>query len=325
VQRVLAAHPKIATTSEPWLLLPLIYARRANGARAEYCHQVAAEAVQDFSEAVRGGTAAFDDRLRAFVYGVYRDAADDDGVAYFLDKTPHYHFIIDELIRLFPEAKFVFLWRNPLAVLASLMETFRENRFEPYEFNSALVRGPSSLAGAFERSRDRAHGVRFEDLVGDEAESHWQAVFRYLELDWDPKVLHRFTGVELQGRFGDPTGVQRYSSLSSEPVEKWRGSFRGPVRQAWAVRWLNRLGQPALHTMGYDLQVLVGDVRRAGQAPRAAVSEDALLLVRSAGHELLRRRALRVSDTPRPLGPLFESGEALPRRLLHRVRRLAAR
>jgi Sulfotransferase family len=324
VQRVLAAHPQIATASEPWLLLPFFYARRASGVRAEYCHQVAAEAVQDFAEALEGGVATFDGRLRQFVDGVYQDAA-GDGATYFLDKTPHYHFIVDDLARLFPEAKLLFLWRNPLALLASLMETFRRNRFEPYEFNSALVRGPRTLATAFERNRERAHAVRFEDLIGNAAESHWRGVFEYLELDWDPTVLQRFSGIQLQGRFGDPTGVNRYGSLSSEPLEKWRDSFRGRVRQEWAVRWLSRLGRRPLSTMGYDLDALVRETQSAGDAPPAAVAADALLLARSAAHELVRRRALRVSDTPRPLGPLFETRRPRHEQLLQAVRRLSPR
>ena len=72
VQRVLAAHPGVATASEPWLLLPLLYARREDGIRAEYCHMVAANAIADFAEAREGGTAAFDQRLREFVQGVYQ-------------------------------------------------------------------------------------------------------------------------------------------------------------------------------------------------------------------------------------------------------------
>jgi hypothetical protein len=37
---------------------------------------------------------------------------------YFLDKTPRYHYVVDDLFRVFPEAKTIFLWRNPLAIVA---------------------------------------------------------------------------------------------------------------------------------------------------------------------------------------------------------------
>ncbi len=320
VQRVLAAHPKVATASEPWLLLPLIYARREKGVRAEYAHLAAAPAIQDFAEARQGGSAAFDDRLRAFVEGVYEDAA-GEGAAYFLDKTPHYHFIADDLFRLFPDAKFVFLWRNPLGVLASCLDTIRENRFEPYLFRSEFTRGQASLVKAFEDNRARAHATRFEDLLGPDAERYWRAVIEYLELEWDPSILTGFTDVELQGRFGDPTGIKLYNKLSSEPLEKWRASFRGPVRQRWMIGLLDRIA-PALETMGYDRDELVRDLNAAGPAPPAAVARDALTLVGSAVHRLTIRSALRVRDVPLPLGERYGTDAALRRRLLDLARSL---
>lgn len=320
VQRVLAAHPGIATASEPWFLLPLVYARRDSGVRAEYCHMVAAPAIQDFAEARPGGSAAFDERLRAFAQGVYEDAS-QNGATYFLDKTPHYHFIADDLFRLFPDAKFLFLWRNPLAVLASFLETFRLNRFEPYIFRTEFTRGQVSLARAFDEHRERAHAVRFEDLVADEAERHWRDVFEYLELEWDPAVLEGFADVDLRGRFGDPTGSVAYARLSSEPLGKWHASFRGAVRQRWALRLLDRIA-PSLEIMGYDLGALKQELAAAGPAPAAALARDTLMLYGSAGQRFVSRSALRLPDVPRPLGPLYGRDEPLSQRLLNLARSL---
>jgi hypothetical protein len=305
VQRVLGAHPKVSTLSEPWILLPLVYARRWNGIRADYSAQLAADAIDDFANSLDGGAATFEMRMRTFVEQLYRDAADDDAT-YFLDKTPTYHHIAEDVLRLFPDGKFIFLWRNPLAVLASTLELFRKNRFEPYEFPAELVRGPSALTAAFDANRDRAHAVRFEDLLGENREDHWRAMFDYLELDWNPELLERFSTVRLRN-FGDPTGSRMYSRLSTEPLEKWRKSFRGPVRQAWAVHyWLERLGSAPLEIMGYDPESVIRDVRSAGPARVDKVAMDAVLLTGSASRRLFRKQALRIQDIPRMLGPEFD-------------------
>lgn len=37
-QRMLAAHPAVATVTEPWILLPFLYARKEEGVYAEYRH-----------------------------------------------------------------------------------------------------------------------------------------------------------------------------------------------------------------------------------------------------------------------------------------------
>ena len=39
VQRVLAAHDDIATTSEPWILLPFLFSTKEQGVYAEYSSQ----------------------------------------------------------------------------------------------------------------------------------------------------------------------------------------------------------------------------------------------------------------------------------------------
>src|SRR5687767_5281478 len=73
LQRVLAAHPAITTASEPWILLPLIYAYRRGGAYTEYNHVLGSSAVRGFAAQLTGGRGAFDAALRDFVLRVYAE------------------------------------------------------------------------------------------------------------------------------------------------------------------------------------------------------------------------------------------------------------
>ena len=52
VQRVLAAHEGIATASEPWVLLPQLYARRLEGIYTEYGQLQSTKALSDFATAL---------------------------------------------------------------------------------------------------------------------------------------------------------------------------------------------------------------------------------------------------------------------------------
>ena len=47
-QRIIASHAEIATTAEPWLLLPCLYALRHGGVYAEYSQATAVKAIRDF-------------------------------------------------------------------------------------------------------------------------------------------------------------------------------------------------------------------------------------------------------------------------------------
>jgi Sulfotransferase family len=256
IQRILGAHAGVATVSEPWLLLPHAYTLRDRGVDAEYVHPLLAKAVEDFCDELPGGREEYLDETRAFVLRLYEGAA-GEGATHFLDKTPPYCLVAEEIIELFPGAKFVFLWRNPLSVIASLVRTW--GPWHPTLMSSDLYTGLPRLVAARERHRESTYAVRFEDLVSGE-ESHWRGLTDYLGIDFDPESLTNFAAVELRGRMGDPTGPKQYSALSSEPEGKWRETLANPIRREWARRYLRFLGPERIATMGYDQERMLADL-----------------------------------------------------------------
>ena len=298
VQRVLAANPGVATASEPWFLLPLAYSLRDEGARAEYWHPLAAQAVNDLAAALPGGRERYLAELGETARRVYTALAGD--ADHFLDKTPRYHLIADELPAMLPDAKLVFLWRNPLAVVASLLRTFRAGRFEPQLFAVDLEDGIANLTAAWERHQgsDSTVAVRYEDLLAGEAE--WRRLHEALGLGFDPAQLEGFAEVRLAGRYGDPTGVADYAAISAEPEGKWLADLAGPVRRRWARRYLDRIGSERLALMGYDRAALEAELARAPARPLSAPG-DALRLVRSRREHRRHLRTVRAADSPQPL------------------------
>lgn len=250
VQRVLASHEEISTAPEPWILLPQLYAMREGGAYAEYGQVPSSRAIREFADGLPGGREAYLEELRSFALGLYRRASDGRG-RYFLDKTPRYHFIAEELHALFPDARFIYLWRNPLAIVASISETWGEGRWTVDRWHTDLFDGLINLTDAFEAHADRVCSVRYEDLVTDPANA-WPPLFDYLGLDFDPGFLTSFTGVPLEARMGDATGKKRYGALSTESLERWKRTLDGPVRKRWCRNYLATIGERRLALMGYD-------------------------------------------------------------------------
>lgn len=301
VQRVLAAHPEIETVSEPWLLLAPLYGLRPAGIRAEYWQETASGALEDFCAELEGGARGYRAALGKFALELYHSAAGRD-VSYFLDKTPHYHAIADELPELFDDARFIVLWRNPLAVLSSLLTTFRDSRFEPYLFEFDLFSGLENLTRFAGRTHSSLQTFRYEDLVGNGSEAEWKRMFAFLDLEYRPAVLSQFAQVELRGRYGDPL-ASRLSVISSENRDGWKSSLGGAVPKAWCRKWLRWIGRDRLSLMGYDPDELSAELE-ALSTERPAW-RDLAHLASSWSSARLRATALRWPDSPRPRGGMF--------------------
>jgi hypothetical protein len=271
LQRILGSYPEIATVSEPWLLIPLMYAFRRTGVYAEYEHGTMVTAIEDFCDELPRGREDFDDALRELVLRLY-DHRVEPQHRYFLDKTPPYFLIVDEVLQLFPDAKFIFLWRNPLAVAASLADWPQGNWGGLYREN--LFFGLANLVNAYQRNADRSCAVRFEDYVtGDVAT--WERLTAYLELEFRPESLSQFSDVMLDGRMGDKNGVTLYQDLSQQPLTKWRQTLANPLRKEACRRYLSWLGRERLAIMGYDADDLVDELNAVPPNASHLVSDTA--------------------------------------------------
>jgi hypothetical protein len=256
IQRIIASHDGVSTASEPWLLLPHAYTMRPSGVDAEYVHPLMVTAIEDFCERLPAGREDYEREMREFVLRLYEKAA-GPGARYFLDKTPPYCLIAGEIMRLFPDAKFIFLWRNPLSVIASIVETWEP--WKPTLFREDLFVGLPRLLASHEQAGSRGHAVRFEDLLAGDVRQ-WSALMSYLDIEFKPSSLERFSELELDGRMGDPTGVKRYATLNDEPRQKWKQTLSNPVRKEWCRRYLAFLGDERLTRMGYDRQSILAEL-----------------------------------------------------------------
>lgn len=257
LQRVLAAHPGVTTVSEPWILLPLIYSRRERGVIADYGHPQLVSAVADFVDQLPNGAQEYDEAIRRFVLDLYRRAAGPDA-RYFVDKSGQSHVAAD-VMRIFPDAKFVFIWRSPLGIIGSMIDTWVNGRWSPTMYHGDLFTALPRMVATYVANQDRAHAVNFEALVGGD-ERPWRELMQYLGIDFEPEALREFSSVRLEGRMGDQTGVTRYSSLSTEPIDKWRRNIVNPIRVEWCRRYLRFLGEERLEVMGYSLQELLAEL-----------------------------------------------------------------
>ncbi len=258
LQRILANSGQISTVSEPWILLPLLYTLKSDGIVSEYGHSFAAKAIHDFCKGFPNGRSDYLQEMRSFVLKLYGKNSKSDA-KYFLDKTPRYYFIINEIIELFPDSKFIFLWRNPLAVVASFINTWGKEKWNPMLWKLDLHDGVNNLLNGYLKNNSHVHALQYEKLIQFPSDEIIK-ICNYLEIEYTDEMINSFNGISLDGRMGDKTGIKKYNSLSSDSLHNWKKIFNNPIRRRWAKKYLINLGQKNLDIMGYNSSELISSL-----------------------------------------------------------------
>jgi hypothetical protein len=255
-----------------------------------YGHETSVQAIRDLCDQLPNGRADYDEELRRFVVRLYAKLSDPQA-RYFLDKTPRYSLIADAVLNVFTDSPALVLWRNPLAVVASIVESWTDGRWAPYSMKVDLFDGLANLVDVYERRPDRFVAVRYEDLVVNPVATAKQ-LLDSLDLPWESAVVQDFGQTSLAGAMGDKTGVRAYDAVSAAPLEKWKQSFASPVRKAWCRRYLRWIGQERLATMGYDLTQILAELDAIPTAVSTSV-DDAALLVKGSLWSIFEPRVVR--------------------------------
>jgi len=238
-----------------------VYSERDYGVYAEYSHLSLATAVRDIIANLPDGRRDYHEAIRAFAETLYGKLGQNKDALYFLDKTPRYYFIIDEIVEIFPDAKFIFLFRNPLSVMASMIRSFHRNRLGDLRHRVDLLEGPRLLARGWERHKHSAIAVQYEDLVINPARTVGK-IFEYLGMTASNpgSLLSDFSGVDLRGKMGDQIGTRQYVNVEPTTVEKWKDTLGSLLRKYYAMKYIESLGEEVVQSLGYDYHILLQDV-----------------------------------------------------------------
>ncbi|WP_101758725.1 sulfotransferase [Oceanicoccus sp. KOV_DT_Chl] len=261
LQKMLMAHPEMESIAEPWLLLPMLYATKADGLMAEYNQEASSQAISEFVESLPNKQDDYLAAIADWAQGLYEKGCKGRPV-YFIDKSPRYYLVLPEIIRAFPAAKFIFLFRNPLSVYSSILKTWCQGRFlYQHTFMQDINTAPVLLVEALNSiSEDRRLHVNYEQLVLA-PEQVLSDICEYLGLGYTEQMLKQYSVQDLRGSLGDKWGNKQYSGVASASIEKWITSFDSWYRVKVAQAYIERLGDDTLSAMGYSKNKLLGELK----------------------------------------------------------------
>lgn len=276
LQRILAGHSDIATVSETWILLPLAYTLKNSGVFAEYSPLSHFRALDSLFRELPSGKRDYNRAIRAFADTIYAKLSGGE-TRYFLEKTPRYYLILDEIADIFEDAKMIFLFRHPLAVLSSMIHSFNGGRLGDYRHHIDAVKGPHLLAAGYRKYGGSAIAVHYENLVTC-PEDTIRRICDYLEIEYTPSMVEDFSRVHLGGVMGDAIGSKQYNNVETVTREKWKTVLGTTYRRNYARRYINALGRETIKTLGYSIDGIRDEIDSIRPVAKGALKDIAYQL-----------------------------------------------
>jgi len=310
---MLGSHSAIHAPEEPHLLTPIAHlGYHEKVERAPYDPIITQIAARALVKALPGGESDYLAALRAYTDAVYEGLLGASGAKLLLDKTPAYALVLDFVARLYPQARYVVLTRNPLAVWSSYVESFFDGDPEAAHRNNPLMERYVPAIARFLRERPVAlcH-VRYEELVAD-PEGEVRRICDHLDLAFEPGMIDygsREGGRAQSARgLGDPTTVAKQSRPTTTSVERWSQEMAGsPVKIARARMVLEGLLDEDLATWGFTRAELAAKLdaippgavakRRSGKGRYALERRVLVRLRRNIHHNAFGRLVRRIRNT----------------------------
>lgn len=279
LQHIIASHSSVASTAEPWILLPLVYALRENGLKAEYNANIGYIALNEFLQQLPDGEEQYYAAVRSMALELYDSYLAQHNKERFLDKTSRYYLILPELFRIFPKAKYAFLVRNPLAVLASFLDSMvwgNWKRFAEPGIRHDLLHGYRLIREGIRYFGDEAIVVRYADLVSN-PQTTVKMLCSQIGLDYESGMLHYGDHGVLPGKLVDPKSIHRHGGPVTDYLDTWRSRFRSGQELHLARAFIADLGRPLTESVGYPYNELLAAIPRKSKEGRFVVPWQTLM------------------------------------------------
>lgn len=269
LQHILGSHSQVGTIPEPWLLLPLFMALRSGGWSADFRADYTYQNLLEFEKCLSQGRQTYYKAMEGAVDQLYANALRDQNCSHVLDKTPRYYHIMDEMIEAFPSARFVFLRRNPLAVMASIVKTNFHGDWTKIFQNDRkhdLLTAPAKLLKGSRRLGAKAVILNYELLVQN-PEVEINRICDELGLSFEPSMLDYGNKVRFEGSKGvDPKSIYQHTRPVDNYVDHWLAAYADPQMNRLGIEYLERLGHDTLKDIGYDADFLLDQLKSQRKA-----------------------------------------------------------
>ena len=230
IDTILRGHPSINVTEE-------------TDAVARMVNQLSGQSDERLENLANLSDSDVEGFRKTYLGGLARHANPDDSNAVLVDRFALNIIYAGEIVRLFPQARFILLLRHPAdCVLSCFMQTFYETSANASFFtleNSAHLY--DQVFGLWRQYTDLLEPnmiqVKYEDLIID-VEATCHPILDFLGTSWHPGLLEHERTARDRSYIGTASYNQVTQPLYSEATDRWRRYQRDmqsvlPVLEPW--------------------------------------------------------------------------------------------
>ncbi len=194
--------------------------------------------------------------MRSYATTAYNQAIKGTGKKILIDKTPRYYLILPYLTEVFPKAKFIILWRNPLDIAASIRNTWQVDiaahlaGCEDHLNCIDLVIGLRRLIEFSRLNTSQVHSVFYEKLVSQPRDT-FASILKWLNVPHEPPNQFDLVSSEFdRGDIGDKK-ILSTTWPHERSVGQWTRTF-SPAEIAGIVEGV---GSHVFTALGYAAEL----------------------------------------------------------------------
>tara|TARA_B100000614_G_C14549161_1_gene493279 strand:- start:767 stop:2461 length:1695 start_codon:yes stop_codon:yes gene_type:complete len=188
-----------------------------------------------------------DKEMRDFYFREKSNYSSKKNCKIVIDKMPLNTVYVGEIVRFFPNAKFIFAIRHPSdCVLSCFMQNFLLNNamtnFLNLEDSAKLYNQVMILWELYNNKlKINFHMIRYEDLI-ENFETEVKKLLNYLGVDWSNKVTEFYKTSKKRGMLNTPSYNQVSQPLYTKSIGRWKNyqdQFQdiSPILDKWIQKF----------------------------------------------------------------------------------------
>ncbi len=243
LQTLLSNHSQISTHSETWILLPTLGAFSTN-ISSSYNETYAKNAIKEFVDNTLGEE-NFRNEVLNFFLRIFLSKTPEGN--YFLDKTPRYYEILNQIIEYFPNSKILVLKRNPIDVLLSIISSWKQDKlWKLYTYQRDILKAPFLIQSFLEQNANNKNIFEccYENILID-SKREISNILNWLNLDLETNCFN-INDAQLLGNYGD----EKIKNLNTIINNKERKAINKRTKEL-LLGYAHFLGKDFLNNYGY--------------------------------------------------------------------------